>query len=174
MNKGLLKKIFPILKSFDIPYLLIGGYAAAIWGNVRATKDVDFLVNIPDTKVVPVVDEFKNKGFEVEYRRGDIGDPIFGVIHLKFLVEGVKESIELLLGIKKMPVDIYLRAEKINLEEVEIPVVSPEDLIILKLLAGGPIDLQDAGSLSRIMADSLDFGYLGKELRRCKLSFNFD
>ena len=171
MNKIILEKIFSILQTFDIPYILIGGYASAIWGAVRATKDVDFLIDIPFQKTRQVVEEFKRCGFKVTYRSGDIGDPVMGVIQLLFSIDDDEESIELLLGIRKMPDKIYLRAEKVNFEEVEIPVVSPEDLIVLKLLAGGPVDLQDARNLARIMGEKLDANYLKNELERLKLSF---
>lgn len=173
MNKNILKRLFTVFRTFNISYTLIGGYAVAVWGFIRATKDVDFLADIPFSKIQDVLNELKSHEFIVEYSAGDIEDPVSGVIRLRFPVEGAagdEESIELLLGIKKMPVDIYLRSEKVDLMGVEIPVVSPEDLIVLKLLAGGPVDLQDARSIYKIVKERLDLSYLGKELRRCKFS----
>lgn len=172
MNKSLLKKLFPILETHNIPYILIGGYAAAIWGNVRATKDIDFLLKIPGSEIQTLIESLERNGFQIEYRRGSIGDPVQGVIRLKILLNGEMESIELILGIKRMPEDIFQRSETITLDDIEIPVISPEDLIILKLMAGGPIDLQDARYIKQIMTESLDFGYLDKELSRRKLSLN--
>jgi len=87
-----------------------------------------------------------------------------------FRAFNISHTLELLLGIKKMPADIYLRSEKVDLMGVEIPVVSPEDLIVLKLLAGGPVDLQSARDIYKILKERLDMFYLGKELKRCKLS----
>lgn len=173
MNKNILKRLFTVFRAFNVTYTLIGGYAAAVWGSIRATKDVDFLADIPFGKIQDILDELKNHEFIVEYRAGDIEDPVSGVIRLRFPVEDVEgdeESIELLLGIKKMPADIYLRSEKVDLMGVEIPVVSPEDLIVLKLLTGGPVDLQDARDIYKILKERLDMSYLGKELKRCKLS----
>jgi predicted nucleotidyltransferase len=170
MNKSILEKLFSVLGTFDIPYVLIGGYAVAAWGSVRATKDVDFLAAIPYNMVNQVLDQLKSHGFTVEYRAADIGDPVMGVIKLEFQVGNELESVELLLGIKKMPDKIYLRAEKINILGLEIPVISPEDLIVLKLLAGSPLDILDAKNIYRIVEERMDMAYLEKELKRCRLS----
>lgn len=170
MNKDILEKLFAILKAFNISYVLIGGYAAAVWGSVRATKDVDFLADVPYLMIDKVVEALEKQGFSVEYRSGDIGDPVRGVIELEFQIEEDKESVELIQGIKNMPGDIFSRSEKIGMLGIEIPVASPEDLIVLKLLAGGPVDKQDARTIYKIMRDKLDMQYLEKELRRCKLS----
>lgn len=40
MNKTILEKLFNSLNTLNIPYILIGGYAAAAWGYIRATKDI--------------------------------------------------------------------------------------------------------------------------------------
>ncbi len=170
MNKDSLLPIFSILEKFDISYVLIGGYAVAVWGAVRATRDVDFLADISRRTVPAIIEAFKESGYSVEYRPGDIGDPVWGVIRLRHELSENDETIEILSGIKKMPGDIYKRAETITLAGLNIPVASPEDLIVLKLLAGGPVDLDDARTIFKVMEERLDKEYLRKELLRCKLS----
>ncbi len=170
MNKTMLAKRFAVLGIFEIPFILIGGYAVAAWGFVRATKDVDFLAAIPYKLVNQVLDQLKSHGFTVEYRAADIDDPVRGVIKLKFQIGNEMESIELLLSIKKMPDQIYSRAEIINIMGLKIPVISPEDLIVLKLLAGSSLDIHDAKNIYRIVEERMDMVYLKKELKRCSLS----
>ncbi|MGE5344234.1 MAG: nucleotidyltransferase [Candidatus Omnitrophota bacterium] len=173
MNKTILEKLFTVLNNLNIPYVLIGGYAAAAWGYIRATKDTDFLAAISPDKIDRVIADLKAQGFTVEYRRGDIEDPVRGLIKLGFqLQESEIDFTELVLGIKKMPSDVYLRAKKLHFAEIEIPVISPEDLIILKLIAGGPSDINDARNIYEILKEKLDDQYLGKEVKRCKLSLN--
>lgn len=172
MNKETLKKLFAVLKEFNISYILIGGYAVAVWGSVRATKDIDFLANIPSNIILQVIERLKSHGFVVTYKSGSFRDPVLGVIKLKFKIGENKEALELLLGIRKMPPNIYLRFEKIHVMGIEIPVVSPEDLIVLKLLAGGPVDIHDARNIYNVMREKLDMQYLKKELKRCKFSLD--
>lgn len=172
MNKAILEKLFRVLNALDIPYILIGGYAAAAWGYIRATKDTDFLAGISFDRIDRVIEDLKGQGFSVEYRSGDIEDPVRGLIKLRFPAVGETEFIELLLGIKKMPPDVYLRAKKLHFAGMEIPVISPEDLIVLKLIAGSPLDISDAQNIYEIVKDQLDMNYLEKEVKRCKLSLN--
>ncbi|HLP48870.1 MAG TPA: hypothetical protein VK469_23215 [Candidatus Kapabacteria bacterium] len=69
MNKTIMEKIFSVLNILNIPYILIGGYAAAAWGYIRATKDMDFLACIPFENINKVIEDLKIQGFTVEYRR---------------------------------------------------------------------------------------------------------
>jgi predicted nucleotidyltransferase len=69
-----------------------------------------------------------------------------------------------------MPAGIFARAQQIRFFGLEVPVTSPEDLIVLKCLAGGPVDLEDARSIFRIMKNKLDMKYLEGEFKRCRLS----
>jgi len=39
------KDFIQSLNSNDVRYLLIGGWAVGLYGNPRATKDIDFLVS---------------------------------------------------------------------------------------------------------------------------------
>jgi len=172
MNKTILGKLFNVLNALNIPYILIGGYAAAAWGYIRATKDTDFLAGISFDRIDRVIEDLKAQGFAVEYRSGDIEDPVRGLIRLGFPAAGEMEFIELLLGIKKMPPEVYLRAKKFHFAGMEIPVISPEDFIILKLIAGSPLDISDARNIYEIVKEQIDMVYVEKEMKRCKLSLN--
>lgn len=40
------KKVISLLNEYEVPYLLIGGYALMLQGNQRTTKDIDFVFPI--------------------------------------------------------------------------------------------------------------------------------
>ncbi|MCP5054709.1 MAG: nucleotidyl transferase AbiEii/AbiGii toxin family protein [bacterium] len=172
MNKNIIDKLFEVFRTFDISYALIGTYAAAAWGSVRATTDIDFLIPVPPEKLRHVLEALRNQGFTTEYRAGEDRDPVEGFIRLAFQAGYDVEAIELVLGIKGMPPGIYSRSEIIEVVGRKMPVVSPEDLIILKLLADQPVDLQDAEKVYKVMKDKMDLSYLKSELNRCELSFD--
>jgi len=46
MNKAILLKILNIFRRLEIPCALVGDYAGAAWGAVRATRDIDFLATV--------------------------------------------------------------------------------------------------------------------------------
>jgi predicted nucleotidyltransferase len=170
MNKADLSKILKIFRGLRIPFALAGGYAVAAWGAVRATRDIDFLASIPVAQIPELVREMERAGFKTDYRMGDDGDPVKGVIGIEPKKAADVEPVEVILGIKKMPADIFVRVRQVPFIGLEVPVISPEDLIILKCLAAGPVDLEDARAIFRIMNKKLDMEYLKSEFKRCRLS----
>lgn len=169
MKKADLSRILKIFQRLEIPFALAGGYAVAAWGAVRATRDIDFLAEVAPDKIPGLLKEFTKVGFKGNYKPGCEDDPVRGVIGLEKTEVEDAEPVEIILGIKKMPAGIFARAQQIRFFGLEVPVTSPEDLIVLKCLAGGPVDLEDARSILKIMINKLDMEYLKSEFKRCRL-----
>lgn len=159
-RKDSLKYISETLHDSQISYAIIGAYAVAAWGVVRATKDMDFIADIPSDKVPLIVKEFQSKGFQTELRPGDTEDPVKGVLKLTYKTDKVKEDIDILLGIKGLPKDIYKRVVNIPILGINTPVISAEDLVIAKLLAGNPLDVEDAKKILKVMAGKIDLNFI--------------
>lgn len=68
------------------------------------------------------------------------------------------ESIDLILGIKGLPENIFQRIINLTIFGLVIPVVSPEDFSIMKLLAGTPLDIQDAQGALESLNKKLTIG----------------
>ena len=170
MNKTNLAKILKVFHRLNIPFALAGGHAVAAWGVVRTTRDIDFLANAAGELAVKLVLELKKTGFNAIYRKGDEHDPLRGVIRVEAKGSADAEPVDIVLGIRNMPQGIFKRSLSLDFLGLEIPIVAPEDLIILKCLAGGPIDLEDARSILEIMKGKLDKKYLEGELKRCRLT----
>lgn len=45
------KDFIKFLNEYKVRYLLVGGWAVGIYGNPRATKDIDFLISIDDENI---------------------------------------------------------------------------------------------------------------------------
>lgn len=170
MKKADLAKILAVLRQLHIPVVLVGGYAVAAWGAVRATRDIDLLAAVPDGLAPRVTKELKNAGFKVELRRGDEGDPMRGLIRVEGTEALDSSPVEIILGLRKMPATVFERARQVPFLGLEVPVASPEDMILLKCLAGGPIDLEDARSILAVMKGKLDMKYLEAEAKRLRIS----
>lgn len=172
MKKTDLEKILAVFRRLDIPFVLAGGHAVAAWGAVRATRDIDLLASLPEGLAQKAVNEFLKAGFKVERRMGDEGDPVRGVIRLERVGVQGATPVEIILGIRKMPTAIFERARRLPFLGLEMPLASPEDMILLKCLAGGPIDLEDARSILSVMKGKLDIKYLEAEAKRLRISLN--
>jgi hypothetical protein len=125
--------------------LLVGGWAVGLYGHPRATKDIDFLI-------------FKDKPNleKLEKALNDFGAP---PVDINYLSE--KGNI-IRIGVPPIGIDIindasgidikdcYPRKETIIVENIEISLISKEDLIINKKSAGRLSDLADVEKLEKI------------------------
>jgi hypothetical protein len=140
-------KVAPVLQVLDglrAPYALIGGFAVAARGFARSTIDLDLLTT--DARVLDPATwaSLGSAGALVECRRGDAADPLAGVTRIE-LPGSI--PVDVILARWKWQAAVIMRAEPIWVGSVRLPVPIASDLILLKLAAGGALDLRDAAAL---------------------------
>ena len=134
-----LSEVVGLLRSRAVPHALIGAAAMAGLGVVRASDDLDLLVTDGD-----VLDErfWAPLGgrAKVDVRRGDDTNPLAGVVRI-----AVPEAmpVDVVVGKRPWQRDVVARARPIRLGDVDVPLVSAADLVLLKLYACGPHDAAD-------------------------------
>jgi hypothetical protein len=133
-----------VLQSIGAPHALIGGHAMAVRGYPRFTIDVDLLTS--DARVLdPAMwAGLESAGASIDVRRGDTDDPLAGVVHI-LLADGT--DVDLVVAKWTWESEVIDRAEPMSVAGISIPVPRTGDLVLLKLAAGGFIDLQDAAAL---------------------------
>jgi hypothetical protein len=110
--------------------------------------DVDLLTT--DARVLQrgTWDELVRGGASVDARRGDEDDPLGGVVHI---VLADMTDIDLVVAKWQWEADVISRAEPMEIARgVTLGVPRASDLILLKLAAGGFLDLRDAAALLEI------------------------
>jgi predicted nucleotidyltransferase len=150
----LLAPLVRLLEANHISYAIIGGYAVAAWGEVRATRDVDFLCSILD--LGGLRSALQAGGYSFEHRTGDLDDPVSEVIRIEVGSAESLYEIDVLAGIRGAPPGVLQRSRTVLLENVSLKVAGPEDMIILKLMGGSPLDIEDACSILRIQNQRID------------------
>jgi hypothetical protein len=120
-------------------FALIGGLAVSAWSPPRATMDVDLLVLAEPEKLDLLVQALCEAGMQAELRRGGFADPI------PFLIRA--DSLDIIVATKKYEAEAVEQSIAVNIAGRDIPVASPEFLILLKLKAGGPRNLMDVREL---------------------------
>ena len=136
-----------VLDTLGSRYALIGAHAMAARGYPRFTLDVDLLTDDPRVLDASHWKPLVRDGAQVDARRGDPDDPLGGVAHL-LLPDGT--DVDIVVGKWKWEADLIERAEEISIGGAPIRVPSSGDLILLKLAAGGTLDLRDAAALLAI------------------------
>ncbi|MBS4026676.1 MAG: nucleotidyltransferase [Clostridia bacterium] len=159
-------KVAEILSNDNISFCLIGGYAVSIWGAVRSTLDIDLLIMVNKTQQTALINLFNKEQYEVELRKSDIFDPIGDVLNSNIL--GI--PVQLICSRYQWEEDMINRAVAIRIsDDLELPVISVEDLIIMKLRGGSIIDFYDVNNLIDIRKSELDIEYLKKMIEKLKL-----
>ena len=138
------KEFVQCLNLNNVQYLLIGGWAIGIYGHPRATKDIDFLISINQKNLenlqkallafhAPPVDleKFKEKGYVIR-----IGS---SPIQIDIINDADGITID----------DCYKRKVTINIDGIDIHLISKEDLIKNKKASGRSMDIADAEKLEK-------------------------
>jgi hypothetical protein len=156
--RDILIPIDELMKRHRIRYAVIGGYAVAAWGEVRATRDVDLLCSANDLETLKFA--LSQCGLDFEHRVGDVDDPISDVIRIQVGTPSAPYEIDFLAGIRGAPVGLLDRSRLVPLDDLDVPVASPEDIIVLKILGRSARDLDDARSIIRTQEGRLDLALI--------------
>jgi Nucleotidyl transferase of unknown function (DUF2204) len=112
------------------------------------TADVDVTVILVPPDTGRFVREMQAAGFELRVR--DVDDFVKRTHVLPFVHSRTQMPLDVVLAGSGLEMQFLDRARRARIGDLEIPVISPEDLIIAKILAARPQDLEDiAGVLAR-------------------------
>lgn len=134
-----------IFNDNNVMYLVIGGYALVQYAEPRFTKDLDLWISTDAANADAV------------YRAlSAFGAPLKGMTEKDFAEEGYfyqmgvpPVRIDILMGIPGMGFDeAWTRRNEVNFDQLLVPFISRDDLIIVKRAAGRPQDIIDADLLS--------------------------
>lgn len=157
----LLDETLAVMEPSGIPYLFIGGLAARAYGRQRHTHDLDILVFMDDAD--RILERFEKAGFVTEKRD-------LTWLYKAFTKYGEKDAVVDILF--KCRCEIFLdeemlcRARVINYEGRTLPILAPEDFLVIKALAHDsetPRHWLDALSVLRYA--EMDWTYLVKRAR---------
>jgi hypothetical protein len=153
----LLLDVIAVLEAEGIDYAVIGAMAASIHGAIRASIDADALISLASREADGLERKLQKAGFQTELRRGDVDDPIGALLQV---TDGHQNRVDLLMGIRGMDQQAFVRAIEVSYHEEILRVVGREDFIAMKAFAGGPQDLVDARRAIASAATPLDLALL--------------
>ncbi|TAL34514.1 MAG: hypothetical protein EPN93_11925 [Spirochaetes bacterium] len=140
------KDFLKLLNSHDVEYLLVGGYAVAYHGYIRATHDIDVWIRVTPENVRRVVDAVTEFGFAP----ADLNQEMF-----------LKEDQVIRMGVPPLRIEVltsisgvafeecYRKREIADMGDYQIPIISRDMLIKNKRASGRLKDLGDVENLGR-------------------------
>jgi len=156
-----LAEIVALLERLQIDYMVIGGIANAVWGEPRATVDVDVTVAVDEDAIPNTVDQISRR------IRLAVADPVAFVQETRVLPldtpNGVR--IDVIFALLPFEMDAIRRARTVTLAGRAVRVVTPEDLVLMKIISERSRDLADAEALTRRRIHDLDRDYLEPRIR---------
>jgi predicted nucleotidyltransferase len=129
------------LRRDRIPFVIIGGTAVGFVGRPRTTKDVDAMVLLGEHTWESFAARAAKMGFLPRSRDMVAFARQNRVFLLRHALSGVE--IDISAGALPFEKDSIRRAHLVSIEGTKVPVASPEDLIVMKILASRPRDLGD-------------------------------
>lgn len=152
----LLRDLAGVLSRWGGRWFLFGAQAVNVWGSPRLTADVDVTVLLAPHDPAAFVFDMEASGFGL--RVGDVEEFVARTSVLPFVHRRTRMPLDVVLAGSGLEEQFADRARLVDVGGVEVPVLSPEDLLVAKILASRPKDLEDAAGILRGRRKSLDVG----------------
>lgn len=141
-----LLKLAALFDRFQVVYAVIGGIAVRAYGIPRATYDVDFTVALPRDRLKLVFEAAEEIGYSVldAYRSGWV-DTVANMplVKLRFYLREKGVDADIFLAETPFQESILKRRQRVETVEGTVWLATPEDVILLKLLANRVRDISD-------------------------------
>jgi Nucleotidyl transferase AbiEii toxin, Type IV TA system len=146
----------------SIPYALIGGLATSMRGRPRFTRDIDFVIEIPQLVLPGLLDELLQNGFTLdrmkiirEFVQQHITAFQYGAVRIDWLKP--------VLPVYKLA--ISSATELTWSEHATLRVASAESLILMKMVAFRPQDQLDVVTLLSANRETINVDVVRSEWR---------
>jgi hypothetical protein len=168
------KKLCSELNRFKISYCVAGGFAVSLWGAPRGTEDIDLVIMLAETEKAKITDFLSSHFLLVQSHPENM---VFGdIIIWRHIVKSASGDNLYPLDMILARNDFLLRSleRKIELiyQGITIPVISIEDLLILKTISNRDIDNFDKENLVK-SGIPIDWNYLKDQLKKLNLDHSF-
>ncbi len=141
---GLYKALSDLLAWFDEcapKSIIIGGVAVSLLSRPRNTQDIDAMVFLEPEKWAEFLDSGKKFGYRPRIKNSLRFARENSILLLRH--EDSSTDVDISFGALPFEEEAIKRSVKLKIQDISIPLPSPEDLIIMKAVAHRPIDMED-------------------------------
>lgn len=145
------------LQSRRIPYMLIGGQAVLLYGEPRLTRDIDITLGVDVDKlqdIISLADKLMLKILPEDVEKFVRQTMVLPLLHEK---TGIR--VDFIFSFSPYERQAIERAKKVRLMDQDVCFAAPEDVVIHKILAGRPRDMEDVAGILQRMPD-MNFTYM--------------
>lgn len=141
------------MDELELRWYLFGAQAAILWGAPRFSADVDVTVTIPPSDLDPFIAAMAEHGFDLRFADREF---IESSHVLLFTHRNTRMPLDVVLAGSGLEADFMDRAIVVDIGTIPVPVITAEDLIIAKVFAGRPKDVEDVRGVIAERKSKLD------------------
>jgi hypothetical protein len=168
-----LRRTIEALERAGIPAMLTGSLASAFYGEPRATRDMDLVIETDAQRLRSFVRSLSPSEFYVDEDAAIEALETEGQFNV--IDTTGQWKIDLIIR-KSRPFSLaeFARRRRERIGDLEVDIVSPEDLVIAKLewakRGGSQRQIEDAAGVVGIAGSNLDRAYLDRWIRELELA----
>jgi predicted nucleotidyltransferase len=148
-----LRGLAAAMQERGLRWYLFGAQAVIVWGSPRLSADVDVTADIHPEGLDDYILAMRGHGFDLVFSDADF---VERTRVLPFLHRASRMPLDVVLAGPGLEDEFLQRAISVDVEGTLVPVISPEDLIVTKVLAGRPKDVEDIRGVLHERKESLD------------------
>jgi ribosomal protein L12E/L44/L45/RPP1/RPP2 len=158
----LLRDLAAAMAGLGRRWYLFGAQAVAVHGRPRLTADVDVTIEAEPADVPAVLQALERRGFERRVAEAAAFVERTRVLPLVHVASGM--PLDLVFAGPGLEQEFLAHARTTSVGGVAVPVIAPEDLIVAKVLAGRPRDLEDVRGILAERGATLDHARIDRFL----------
>jgi hypothetical protein len=133
------------LNAEKIKYMVIGGQAVLLYGEPRLTWDIDINLKMSIKELPRLMKILKKAGIKILTAHPE--NFVKKTMVLPAVFEARKVRLNLIFADSEYENQALKRARKIKIKRTTVSFASPEDIVIQKVFAGRPRDIEDARNI---------------------------
>jgi len=157
-----LARIGASLQKAEIPYMIIGGQAVLLYGEPRLTRDIDITIGINTDQLETILTVVRD--LSLKPLPEDVSAFVRQTMVLPALDETTGIRVDFIFSFSPYESQAIRRANKIKILNQDVCFTSVEDLIIHKIFAGRPRDIEDVRTVI-LKNPGADISYIEKWLK---------
>jgi len=169
MFRRLLEQIALGLENAGIPYMVVGGQALLLYGEPRLTRDIDVTLGVGPDRLGDVLNLVTDWGWQVLVESSP--EFVQETLVLPCLDPPSNIRIDLMFSFTAYERQAMDRVRTVPVGNAQVRFASVEDLIIHKVVAGRPRDVEDVRGIL-LKKPALDTPYVRRWLRELDVSLN--
>ena len=154
-----LRELCNFLENASIEYMLVGGLAVGIWGEPRATVDIDFMVSFNMNDFAALRQKINDSNAFIF-----IQDKPMTFEKISLLRATLKSNLDIfvdfLFADNDFQKEALMRRQTVEVADFTVNIPTPEDLVLLKLISGREQDILDAKKIFGMQRGHLDMEYM--------------